>query len=85
MEREAANYLSLVGTNKVRVSREGVAEFNRTWPCSELRDRSYWFEFDADQNLVDTDVPEQDDGGAALAMSNDCQAWLFDGVAPAWD
>jgi hypothetical protein len=72
-------------TRKVMVSRREVANFNRAWPCSELRDtRAYWFEFDANGDLVDTDVPEQDDGGAALAMSADCKAFLFDAVTPDW-
>jgi len=60
---------------KVRFSREEIDEFNRTWPCSELRNRSYWFEFNKDGDLVDTNVPEHDDGSAALALSQD--AWKF--------
>lgn len=77
--------LTLVGPRKVRVSSEGVADFNRRWPCSELRaSRAYWFEYDADGDLIDVDVPQQDDGGAATAMAADCKAWLFDGDAPAW-
>jgi len=68
---------TLVGPRKVRYSREEIAAFNRTWPCSELRDtRAYWFEFDSTGDLVDTDVPEQDDGGAALALSQDAKTWL---------
>jgi hypothetical protein len=70
---------------KVIVSRAEVALFNSRWPCSELRtSRHYWFEFDARGDLIDSDVPEQDDGSAALAMSEDCKAFLFDGVAPEW-
>ena len=62
---------------KVFVPREYVAKFNAMWPCSELRStRDYWFEFDQDGNLIDTDVPEQDDGAAAKAMADDCQDWL---------
>lgn len=75
----------LVGTRKVRVSRTGVALFNAQWPCSELRDsRAYWFEFNDDGELIDTDVPEQDDGRAALALGDDALAWLDDGDVPAW-
>jgi len=59
--------------NKVIVSRSEVAEFNSQWPCSELRDRSYWFEFAPNGDLIDTDVPEHDDGAAALALSYDAQ------------
>lgn len=70
---------------KVIVGKAGVAAFNHTWPCSELRStRHYWFEFDANGDLVDTDVPEQDDGSAALALSEDCKAYLFDDIEPAW-
>lgn len=77
--------LTLVGPNKVRVSAEGVASFNRGWPCSSLRSsRAYWFEFDAAGDLVDVDVPQQDDGPAASAMAEDCKAWLFDFCQPDW-
>lgn len=72
-----APFLSLVGPRKVRISREGVAVFNAYWPCSKLRPtRAYWFEFDDDGNLVDTDVPEHDDGPEAAALSADCLEWL---------
>ncbi len=70
---------------KVIVSRDGIASFNRAWPCSELRSsRAYWFEFDDKGDLVDTDCPEQDDGSAALALSQDCKSYLFDDQQPAW-
>ena len=58
---------------KVRVSRSEVAEFNASWPCSRLRDRSYWFEFDRHGDLVDTDLPEQDDGPEATALADMAQ------------
>ncbi len=71
--------------HKVIVSREDVASFNARWPCSTLRNaRSYWFEFEANGDLVDTNVSEQDDGPAASAMADDCKAWLFDGDLPSW-
>jgi len=71
--------------NKIIVSRLEVKLFNSAWPCSELQDtRHYWFEFDADGDLIDTDVPEHSDGSAASAMANDCKAWLFDDVEPEW-
>jgi hypothetical protein len=77
--------LTLVGPNKVRVSSEGVASFNRAWPCSELRStRAYWFQFDGDGDLIDSDLPHTDDGNAAAAMAEDCKAWLFDDVTPPW-
>ncbi len=70
---------------KVIVSRDSVRAFNAQWPCSSLRDsRGYWFEFDAGGNLVDTDVPEQDDSDAASAMADDCRALLFEGIEPNW-
>jgi hypothetical protein len=68
----------LVGQRKVRFSREEVAKFNASWPCSPLRDRSYWFEFAANGDLIDTDVPEQDEGDAALALSYEAHIWLED-------
>ena len=77
--------LTEISHNKVQVSRTGVLAFNQTWPCSKLRsERTYWFEFDDNQDLIDSDIPEQDDGDAALALSQDCQAWLFDLVSPQW-
>lgn len=70
---------------KVIVSREEVAAFNSRWPCSTLRpSRAYWFEFEANGDLVDTDCPQHDDGPAALAMAEDCQRYLDDGIAPDW-
>lgn len=70
---------------KIIVSREGVAAFNRAWPCSKLRDsRCYWFEFDDDRDLVDTDCPQQDDGPEASAMADDCRTYLFDDIAADW-
>lgn len=76
--------MQIIG-RKVIVSRAEVAAFNAQWPCSTLRaTRAYWFEFDASGDLVDTDCPEHDDGPAALAMSQDCQALLFDNVTADW-
>lgn len=75
--------MQIIG-HKVIVSRDEVASFNRGWPCSTLRDRSYWFEFDVGGDLIDTDCPEHDDGPAASAMSDDCKAFLFEGERPAW-
>lgn len=76
--------IQIIG-RKVIVSRDGVASFNRVWPCSELRStRAYWFEFDTNGDLVDTDCPEQDDGRAAAAMCDDCRALFFDNDYPEW-
>lgn len=80
-----ADILSMVGARKVRVSPEGVTAFNRQWPGSTLREtRAYWFEFDGDGDLIDTDCPEQDDGPAAVAMADDCRDWLENEDWPNW-
>lgn len=77
--------IEVISKNKVNVSQVGIALFNAQWPGSELRStRSYWFEFDDDQDLIDTDCPLQDDGPASLALSQDCQAYLFDDLTPDW-
>lgn len=77
--------LALVGPNKVRVDKVGVALFNAQWPCSRLQSsRAYWFEFSSDGDLVDHDVPEHSDGPESAAMAADCKAWLFDGESPQW-
>jgi hypothetical protein len=59
----------------VTATRGDVETFNASWPCSELRDRSYWFQFDGSGDLVDTNVPSAHDGSAASALSQDC--WAF--------
>lgn len=61
---------------KVIVPREEVNAFRARWPGCRLRDRSYWFEFDAHGDLVDTDVPEQDDGPEASALAEDAKTFL---------
>lgn len=77
--------IEIIQPGKVRVSREAIASFNRGWPCSTLREtRAYWFEFDANGDLIDTDCPEHDDGPAASAMADDCRAFLLEGCRPAW-
>lgn len=83
--------IALIGSRKVRVSRAGVAAFNRQWPGSKLRDtRAYWFEFERDGiagdagDLVDCDVPESDDGTEAAALADDARRYLETGDAPAW-
>lgn len=74
-----------IGMDKVLVSRSDVARFNETWPTSPLDSgRHYWFKFDHTWSLEDTDVPEHQDGSAAVAMANDCEAWLVYGELPSW-
>lgn len=77
--------INVIGKNKVQVSKIGIALFNAQWPCSELRSvRSYWFEFDDQGDLIDTDTPQQDDGSAASALADDCKNYLFNDVSPDW-
>jgi hypothetical protein len=77
--------MQIIRPNKVRVSKVDVALFNAVWPCSSLRStRSYWFEFASNGDLIDMDLPEQDDSDAASAMADDCKAFLFDGTKPEW-
>lgn len=61
---------------KVIVCRAEVNAFRAKWPCCSLRDRSYWFEFATNGDLVDTDVPEQDDGPEAVALAQDAKEFL---------
>lgn len=68
----------------VIVSADDVAAFKRQWPCSGLSDCAYTFEFGFNGDLVDTDVSEQDDGPAAVALSQDCQTFLETGDLPDW-
>jgi hypothetical protein len=72
---------------KVIVSRLEIELFNARWPNSTLRDtRHYWFEFDENGDLVDSDVPEQDDGPAATALAEDCKEIIFNpGFSPDWE
>ena len=67
---------------KVCCTREDVAEFNAGWPCSPLSAaRHYWFEFDGDGDLIDTDVPEHSDGDASVALCADALRFLEDNEA----
>jgi hypothetical protein len=75
----------LIHPRKVVVDRTAIALFNAQWPGSNLRTtRSYWFEFDRNRDLIDTDLPEHDDGSPAMALVEDCRAWLFDLHQPSW-
>ncbi len=71
------------GPRKAGFTAAEVRIFRLQFPCSGLRDRAYWFEFDSRGDLVDTDVPEHDDGPGAVALSYDAQAWLA-GTMPDW-
>jgi hypothetical protein len=60
----------------VKVSRSEVEDFNANWPCSELKDRAYWFQFQkSNGDIVDHNVPDANDGPACLALSKDAQAF----------
>lgn len=70
-------------SRKVIVSREGVAAFNRQWPCSKLdSSRHYWFEFDDSGELVDCDVPEHSDGIEANVLAGDAMQFFLEGDLP---
>lgn len=71
-------------SRKVIFSRDEVAKFRAHWPACELRDRAYWFEFDKYEDLIDTDVPQHDDGTAARVLSEDAAAFLFNDELPEW-
>ena len=74
-----------IGRYKIRFSEDEVLAFKKSWPCSGLQDRSYWFEFEGSKygfTLVDTDLPEQDDGVAALALSHEAQRYLEELTSP---
>lgn len=78
-------FIKALGPHKAQVTRAGIALFNAQWPCSKLRPcRAYWFEFDSNGDLVDSDCPESDDGPEAAALSDDCRAFLFDDALPDW-
>lgn len=59
----------------VSVSKAEVQSFKARWPCSDLPDRSHWFQF-AKRNgdLVDM-RPLSYDGPDLLALSNDAKAF----------
>ena len=81
----SSTYIKLIYGNKVVVSCDGVRLFNNRWPASKLRStRSYWFEFDREGDLVDTDIPESDDGDEALAMAEDCRSFYLNETLPEW-
>ncbi len=71
---------------RIIVPPSDVASFNAQWPCSELRPAhgNYIFEFGITGDLVDCDVPESDDGSAALAMAEDCREFMLSGIQPNW-
>lgn len=57
----------------VRVSRQEVVAFNTRWPCSEIPERSVYFEFDKrNGDLLDME-PFDMDGEAVRALSEDAQ------------
>jgi hypothetical protein len=69
---------TIVGTRKVRFSREEVDAFREEWPGSALTSRSYWFQFGDDNETIDVDVPNEQDGGASKALEGKALAWLLE-------
>lgn len=74
-------------TRKVIVPRDEVNAFRQAFQPStisgglrgcSLQDRSYWFEFDDNGDLIDTDVPEHSGGKAVPAVAN--PRWRNDGA-----
>ena len=63
---------------KVIYTKSDVIAFRSRFPDSGLRDRSYWFEFDREGDLIDTDIPEHDDGPGASALAQNAKEFLFD-------
>ena len=63
---------------RVNVSRADVEKFNRSWPCSNLPARPFWFEYWANGDLVDygpSSLYGKYDGPALLALTGDAQAY----------
>lgn len=61
---------------RVEVSADDVRNFKAKWPASGLATRSFWFEFDkSNGDLVDTNLGEDNDGAAALALSDDAKEY----------
>lgn len=63
---------------KVIIPADEVREFMSRFPCSGLRNRSYWFEFDHVGDLIDTDVPQHDDGPGAAALADDARKFYLE-------
>lgn len=59
----------------VNVSRDEVADFRESWPCSRLPDKAICFQFSkSNGDLIDM-WPNDIDGSAVLALSQDAQAY----------
>lgn len=81
----SAPIMTMEGPRKVRVSRTGIALFNRQYPCSTLSvTRAYWFEFAEDGELINDDIPSHDECDETATLAADCLAWLDDGTSPDW-
>jgi len=75
--------MRIINGNKVFFSTNDVRMFARTWPGCILQDRAYWFEFDGEGNLVDTNIPENEDGLEAIALADDAGQYMA-GTRPRW-
>jgi hypothetical protein len=67
----------------INFDKAAIAHFNAQWPASQLdTSRSYWFEFDENRNLIDTDC--EIDGPETLALAADAETYIFDYRYPEW-
>ena len=61
--------------NRVTYTRREVEEFLATWPCSTMKPRATWFEFDGEgTSLIDTNAGGT--SGEDAALSEDAQEFL---------
>lgn len=65
---------NMMSAVNVSVSKNDVEAFKHSWPCSGIASRAVWFTFDKrNGDLLDTNM--KDDGPAAVALSQDAQAY----------
>jgi hypothetical protein len=72
------------GYTQVSFTEDELHTFISRWPCCRLTARPTWFEFSPDQDLIDHNIPEAEDGGAAVALSADAGCFAFDDIWPEW-
>lgn len=61
---------------RVTMSANEVQDWKRYWPCSGLPSRGVSFTFDRrNWDLVDTNVSQDADGPATVALSHDAQKY----------
>ncbi len=68
---------------QVNVSAREIADFNSSWPCADIPERSAWFRFERrNGDLVDMSAHLysdffRGDGNALNALSQDAKAFAF--------